>query len=174
MTKLTHYENFAAKEAFLVMARAAAAVCETLSFYGLQPKIKWPNDVFVQDKKICGILIENSCSGNRLARSIVGIGLNVCNVLPEELETIATTMFLQGVQVDVEEVTQRLIGYLEEEIPMQTYLSYLGYMGREVFLLFGDERVPATLLSVKEEQKKKSLNSVLGLQEENVRTATGM
>ena len=151
LTKLTHYENFAAKEAFLVMARAAAAVCETLSFYGLQPKIKWPNDVFVQDKKICGILIENSFSGNRLARSIVGIGLNVCNVLPEELETIATTMFLQGVQVDVEEVTRRLIGYLEEEIPMQTYLSYLGYMGREVFLLFGDERVPATLLSVDDE-----------------------
>ena len=40
-------------------------------------KIKWPNDIYVQDKKICGILIQNSITGNYLSDSIVGIGLNV-------------------------------------------------------------------------------------------------
>ena len=40
-------------------------------------KVKWPNDVMVQEKKLCGILFENQISGNELRHSIVGIGLNV-------------------------------------------------------------------------------------------------
>jgi len=40
-------------------------------------KIKWPNDVYVGDKKIAGILINNSIQGNEMSSSIVGIGLNV-------------------------------------------------------------------------------------------------
>jgi BirA family biotin operon repressor/biotin-[acetyl-CoA-carboxylase] ligase len=40
-------------------------------------KIKWPNDVLVNNKKICGILIENHISGQHIQNSIVGIGLNV-------------------------------------------------------------------------------------------------
>lgn len=40
-------------------------------------KIKWPNDIYVGDKKICGILIQNSITGNCLSDSIIGIGLNV-------------------------------------------------------------------------------------------------
>lgn len=40
-------------------------------------KIKWPNDIYVGSKKICGVLIENNLRGYRLESSIVGIGLNV-------------------------------------------------------------------------------------------------
>jgi BirA family transcriptional regulator, biotin operon repressor / biotin---[acetyl-CoA-carboxylase] ligase len=40
-------------------------------------QIKWPNDVLIQGKKICGILIENQLMGNRFSNCIVGIGLNV-------------------------------------------------------------------------------------------------
>ena len=151
LTKLTHHTDLPAKCAFKVMANAAVAVCETLAFYRLKPLIKWPNDVFVRDKKICGILIENTFSGGKIARSIVGIGLNVCNELPEELEEIATSMRLQGVEVGVAQVRERLIENLKRDFPMQTYLSYLGYLGKEVTLIFGDERVPATLLSVDDE-----------------------
>lgn len=39
--------------------------------------IKWPNDIYFHDKKICGILIENTISGVQITQSIVGIGLNV-------------------------------------------------------------------------------------------------
>jgi BirA family biotin operon repressor/biotin-[acetyl-CoA-carboxylase] ligase len=39
--------------------------------------IKWPNDIYFQNKKICGILIENSISGNSIKQSIIGIGLNL-------------------------------------------------------------------------------------------------
>jgi len=40
-------------------------------------RIKWPNDIYVGSKKICGILIENVVSGNRFSNSVIGIGLNV-------------------------------------------------------------------------------------------------
>lgn len=151
LTKLTHYENFPSKNAFLIMARAAVAVCETLVQYGLQPLIKWPNDVLVGGKKICGILIENIFSGSNISRSIVGIGLNVCNPLPDALLEIATTMQKQGVNTDVKNVTDSLILQLDKEFPMENYLSYLGFMGEEAIVIFGDERVHATLLSVDEE-----------------------
>jgi BirA family biotin operon repressor/biotin-[acetyl-CoA-carboxylase] ligase len=48
-----------------------------IEILGESSKIKWPNDIYFQDKKIGGILIENTIKGNFLKESIVGIGLNV-------------------------------------------------------------------------------------------------
>lgn len=152
LTKLSFYEDFPAKQAFLVMASAAVAVCETLRFYGIKPLIKWPNDIFVDDKKICGILIENVFSGGNISSSMVGIGLNVCNPLPEELQSIATTMLqVTGELYSVEEVTNRLIAELDKARTMAEYRGYMGYMGRQANLLFGDELVPGTLVCVDDE-----------------------
>jgi BirA family biotin operon repressor/biotin-[acetyl-CoA-carboxylase] ligase len=44
---------------------------------GVNAAIKWPNDIYVRDEKICGILIEQSICGDRIAQSAVGVGLNV-------------------------------------------------------------------------------------------------
>lgn len=56
----------------------ALGVCDSLAAAsGLEFKVKWPNDIYAGDKKICGILIENSLEGRRIGRSIAGIGINV-------------------------------------------------------------------------------------------------
>jgi BirA family transcriptional regulator, biotin operon repressor / biotin---[acetyl-CoA-carboxylase] ligase len=63
----------------VLTAWAAVAVCTTIrATIGQQPRIKWPNDVLLNDRKVCGILIE-SVAGRRAGSScfIVGIGLNV-------------------------------------------------------------------------------------------------
>ena len=151
LTKLTFYEDFPAARAFEIMASAAVAVCKTLEFYGLKPVIKWANDVFVNDKKISGILIENTFSGNLVSSSTVGIGLNVVNPLPQELSEIATSMRLEtGKLFSVDEVRERLIGELCASHTMEEYLARVGYMGREVTLLLGERQVWATLLFVDE------------------------
>lgn len=63
---------------FSISMAAALAVAITLDDYQIQgAKVKWPNDIYVGDRKICGILIENSLAGRAVSRSIVGIGLNV-------------------------------------------------------------------------------------------------
>lgn len=151
LSKLTFYEGFPASQAFSIMASAAVAVCKTLVFYGFAPVIKWANDVYVNDKKICGILIENVFSGSNISSSIVGIGLNVYNVLPEELHSIATTMEqASGKRFSVEEVTQKLIEELRKERKIEEYISFIGYMGASAELILGDERVHGILLKVDE------------------------
>jgi BirA family biotin operon repressor/biotin-[acetyl-CoA-carboxylase] ligase len=152
LSNLTFYEDLTVKNAFQIMIGAAVAVCETLRFYGVKPLIKWPNDIWVNDKKICGILIENVLSGDRVRSSVVGIGLNVLNALPEDLSDIATTMRLEmGATPSVEEVASRLIDELGKERTMEEYRAYIGYMGREATLLWGDECVHGRLVSVDDE-----------------------
>lgn len=57
---------------------ASLAVRDTVAESTTYPTfVKWPNDVFLNDRKICGILIQNSLQGARLQHSIIGIGLNV-------------------------------------------------------------------------------------------------
>ncbi len=151
-TKLSFYDNFPAKNAFKIMIGAAVSVCEVLSFYGLSPAIKWPNDIHVGGKKICGILIENEFSGRNISSSVVGIGLNVCNLLPAELADIATTLLLEsGKEYSVDEVAQRLADELEKGRSMQEYRRYLGYVGENVTLLVGEEKISAVLLGVEED-----------------------
>ncbi len=152
LSKLTFYENFPAKRAFAIMTGAAVAVCETLKGYGFDPKIKWPNDIYLGDKKVCGILIENTFSGAQVSSSVVGVGLNVCNPLPEELKEIATSLTLaSGKEYSVDEVTERLISALDGEYSMEEYRRYLGYTGEKITLLLGEVRASAILLCVEED-----------------------
>ena len=67
-----------ARDQFYLSEAAALAVVEALSAEaGDSFTVKWPNDVYWQDKKACGMLIENSLDGSDIATSIVGIGINV-------------------------------------------------------------------------------------------------
>ncbi len=147
LTKVCFYSNFLAKDAFLIMARTAVAVCKTLEDFSLSPKIKWANDLFVSGKKICGILIENVFSGNKITRSIIGVGLNVNNSLPEELGKIATTMQLEKNEpLDFQAVESKLLAYLNEEFSMDEYLKRVGYLNEEVtFLADGKEFIAIPL-----------------------------
>ncbi len=65
-------------EAFAVSMCTALSIVSVISeaMDGMDVKIKWPNDIYVGDRKICGILIENSF-GSGIERSIVGVGINV-------------------------------------------------------------------------------------------------
>jgi BirA family biotin operon repressor/biotin-[acetyl-CoA-carboxylase] ligase len=62
---------------FLIMIASLAVVRGIEDITGLNTQIKWPNDILIEGKKVCGILIENEIKGNIVAYSIVGIGINV-------------------------------------------------------------------------------------------------
>ncbi len=66
-----------AGEQFLVCEAVALALTDTLAEFGIEARIKWTNDIYVGDRKLVGILIEHNLAGGSLARTIVGIGLNV-------------------------------------------------------------------------------------------------
>jgi BirA family biotin operon repressor/biotin-[acetyl-CoA-carboxylase] ligase len=90
------YPTFAAP--FLVMAAALAAREAIALTSSLDPAIKWPNDVLLAGKKVCGILIETSSAADDRLCAVVGIGLNVYGSFKEvpELAQRATTIAEQG------------------------------------------------------------------------------
>ena len=67
----------AASEILRITQAVTHALREYLLSKGVAARIKWPNDIYVGDKKICGILIENILGGKQVAASMVGIGLNL-------------------------------------------------------------------------------------------------
>jgi len=74
---LWHPAFLAAERQFAVLEIVALAICDLLDSLGLMATIKWPNDVYVGDRKILGVLIEHFLCGSELSASIVGIGLNL-------------------------------------------------------------------------------------------------
>ncbi len=70
-------QRISARRQFELSMLVSLAIVNVLDRYVENVAIKWPNDIYVGDKKICGILIENTLSDSLLARSIVGVGLNV-------------------------------------------------------------------------------------------------
>ena len=69
---------------------------------GITARIKWPNDIWVGDRKICGILIENILDGDRIEASIVGIGLDVNEeTWPEELPNPVSMKQLTGIHYEL-------------------------------------------------------------------------
>lgn len=76
--------------------------------------IKWPNDIYVYDKKIAGILIENNIKQNRLQSSIVGIGLNVNQVVFHSSIINATSLKLEtNIDYNIENCMQELCSHIE-------------------------------------------------------------
>jgi BirA family biotin operon repressor/biotin-[acetyl-CoA-carboxylase] ligase len=61
----------------LFSALGALAVCEVLAAHGLHPEIKWPNDVLLNRKKVCGILAESVWLGAKVDSIVLGLGLNI-------------------------------------------------------------------------------------------------
>jgi BirA family biotin operon repressor/biotin-[acetyl-CoA-carboxylase] ligase len=104
-----------AKRQFLLSEAVALALTDTLAKYGIEAKIKWTNDIYVGRKKICGILIEHDLGvEGKLARTIVGIGLNVNQNSFEEWVPNPTSMtILKGESYDVGAVFQELYDALE-------------------------------------------------------------
>lgn len=81
------------KHMHLLSLALGVAVANTLSdTLGIDAKVKWPNDVLVNEKKIAGILIEGRAEADRMIYLIAGIGINVNNDLPNELEGYAITI----------------------------------------------------------------------------------
>lgn len=75
---LIHPVDLPASRQFRITEVTSVALCETLESYLPQRvTIKWPNDIYVGDRKLCGMLIENRLQGSVIKDSIIGIGLNV-------------------------------------------------------------------------------------------------
>ncbi|MFL5765700.1 MAG: biotin--[acetyl-CoA-carboxylase] ligase [Bacteroidia bacterium] len=141
---LIFYPRFlsADKQFFLTKAASLAVSDVMAGALGISTKrvyIKWPNDIYVNDHKVGGILIENTLREHSINHSIIGIGLNVNQVVFNEAPNATSLLLLTGRSFDlnliVQEVCEKMEAYYlqlrsgKTEQLSELYLSRLYRMG---------------------------------------------
>lgn len=116
----------------LLTPKAAVAVCRTLEKYGINPKIKWVNDLFHNSKKVCGILAECFASEGKTLIS-VGIGINLrTEKFPDDLPMAGSINLDCDKAKLAQEIAQHLLGDLSAENIISEYKKRLFVLGREI------------------------------------------
>lgn len=130
--------NLSVKKQFILTQFVSVSIVKSLLKFGLNAVIKWPNDIYVNEKKIAGVLIENQLSGLMLSGSIVGIGLNVNQTEFGNLN--ATSLKLEkGIFTAISEVVFSLINEMNSiwEMILRSDFKLLNEMYRENLWLLG-------------------------------------
>ena len=116
LSSFVFYPNFVKSEKqFVLVQLVSLAVKDLLSNYIMDDvKIKWPNDIYVNDLKIAGVLIESTMKGSFLASSIWGIGLNVNQRLFDNAPNATSLILETGKGYNLEMLLSELSFYLEK------------------------------------------------------------
>ena len=149
-------EGLKAGDAHLLNYLASVAVAEFLQGYGVSCCIKWPNDIYVGRKKICGILVENSLSGGCVAASVIGIGININQTQFPQLANATSLSLVTGKEYVLEECLEAFMAVFESwqyrlSSLSEAYTSRLfqkGVQARYIDYLRGNEEFTGTILGV--------------------------
>ncbi|MCD6011532.1 MAG: biotin--[acetyl-CoA-carboxylase] ligase [Flavipsychrobacter sp.] len=98
----------AIREQFAFNAAVSVAIAKVLqnAYKNWNIRIKWPNDIIINDKKAGGVLIENVLRGNQWAYSIIGIGMNIKQEhMPPELPSATSLKIASGIDFDIRQLT---------------------------------------------------------------------
>jgi BirA family biotin operon repressor/biotin-[acetyl-CoA-carboxylase] ligase len=125
----------------------AVVLCQILENYGVNPEIKWPNDVLIDNKKIAGILIQGSSRGNILESLVLGVGINL-NLSKQDLISIdqpATSLNLllekpvnrdSFIEALLDEFFRNYDIFISSGFSFinNDYVKRFNYIGKEVFI----------------------------------------
>jgi BirA family biotin operon repressor/biotin-[acetyl-CoA-carboxylase] ligase len=139
----------------------AIAVAEALENYGLEPRIKWPNDVLLGGKKAAGVLVDVSWEGEHIEFAILGIGINL---RPDpilkggefDLEAISIEEALQR-QINWDELLLMILSNvgnwysrIHQNLMIVEWEKKLAYLGKEVVVHFNDEKREGRVVGLNE------------------------
>lgn len=156
---LLHPEISAEKSLFLTVM-AAVSVAEAVMKYNKKDvKIKWVNDIYIDGKKVCGILTEGAINSDKmLDYAVVGIGINVIapeNGFPEDIKNIATAVFPGNIEEYIKEkivadVVNRFFKmyYGHDNDYVKRYKEYSYLTGKEINIISGETVRPATVIDI--------------------------
>lgn len=154
-------EGLNEKLALALPLLSGAAVAQTLVGLGFDPKIKWPNDVLLNDKKCCGILVEG-VSETSIDAIISGIGINLNeDSFPEDIAYKATSLHIQsGLTYDPKEVLSLFLKEFDElyedyKRGGKRYLALIRerfyLLGKEVYLNYHNENLSGSVEGIDDE-----------------------
>ena len=149
------------EKSILITTAAAVAVTRALENLGCKnPQIKWVNDIFVNNKKVCGILTESVINSvtRKLDFAVLGVGVNLTEPegdFPDDIKNIAGAVFSN----DNGDLKERFVAeFLNEFYEIYESLSEVGFMeeykskcfflGEEITVINGDSKRRATAISI--------------------------
>ena len=113
--------DLAVRNQFLLSIASALSVSDLLRKLNIRNTIKWPNDIYIGRRKVCGMLIENIVGNAGLEHSIIGIGLNLNQTeFPPELVNPTSVLVSSGLRTVPDEVLYDFLDIFSEYMP---YLS---------------------------------------------------
>lgn len=151
MSLLLHPAFLSASEQFQLSRLTSLAICDTLETEGIEPVIKWPNDILTNRGKIAGILIEHRIMGGNISHTIIGIGLNLNQSLFPDFPVRATSYILEkGIAAIPETMAEKLVEKIltrykmlndgEGEVLEREYLDRLYMIDKPaLFMVEGNE-----------------------------------
>lgn len=136
---------------FKLTEALSLALCDCLK--GLRDlKVKWPNDIYVGKRKICGTLVSTRLQGAQIASAICGIGLNVNQtVFPDWVPNPTSMALLTGEEYDLEPLLKKILACIEKRYndlkngidPEPEYLTRLFNLGISARYKYMERRLPA-------------------------------
>ena len=144
-----------------ITAYTALCVCEVLeNLCNLNPSIKWVNDIFLDGKKISGILTEamTDYESNSISIIVLGIGINICTKIedfPKEIQSIAGSLYPDGdVAITRNSLAAEIINRIlftdtpPESFIFEQYKKRLFMLGRRITVIQGHEKYSAKALDI--------------------------
>lgn len=105
---------------FMLNVIVSLAIIELLSDLDITARIKWPNDIYYNNRKLAGLLIENSIINQDIINSIIGVGLNVNQTsFPDELPNPVSLFQITGRETNIIDLLKKVMNKLDK------YLKYL-------------------------------------------------
>lgn len=149
--------NLLAEEGGLITTAAAVAVCRALIRLGAEnPRIKWVNDIFVKDKKVCGILTESHAEKGKITYAVLGVGINLLppkKGFDSSIKNVAGAAFVTPVSPSavlaafLEEFSQ-LYSHLSTRPHYDEYASRMLFVGENVTLVTANDEIPVTVTGI--------------------------
>lgn len=151
-----HPQQLDAASQFVLTQMLSLAVTDWLATLGIEANIKWPNDIYVGDKKLCGILTSVRVQGGKVQSAVCGVGVNVMESDFPQWIPNPTSLTMLGHPLPPRVALRQLLAaisvrycQLQQGCDFQReYLGRLYRFGVEAEYLIGDRRVAATITGV--------------------------
>jgi BirA family biotin operon repressor/biotin-[acetyl-CoA-carboxylase] ligase len=143
----------------VTMAASISVTSSINKLYGLNAEIKWPNDVLINGKKVCGILTEIVTEDDEISSLVVGLGVNVNNNLGIELKKVATSLKIEiGKDLSIMELLSDIIrnfdkNYVKIKFDDYAFLKnkwnqYANIIGRKIEVTEENKKTTGVVIDV--------------------------
>ena len=155
--------NIIPNKAPFITLIAGASIVKALNILGVDAKIKWPNDITINNKKLSGILTELSAEIERVNYIVVGIGMNVKDTdFEEELKDKATSLYKENYNVSRIDIVKEILcqfeklylDYIEKDDKKEVLdicRQYSAIINKEIYVLKNDQKELVDCIGINEE-----------------------